>query len=145
MRRCKAVTSRACDSIECVLMPDHEGAHEGQRDKETRAVWTNPEAPTYLPIEGAPLEGSAQAFEQARAARLATLPTVAEEPSPKTPQTHCHCGSEHEPKHDPTLRNLAALPLVAWDDQQDVQDQRFAWAKVCRNCGAVYCSIWKTL
>lgn len=127
-------------------MADHEGAHEGQRDKDTRAVWTNPEAPEYLPLEGAAaLEGSAEEFEQARAARLATLP-VPEEPAPKTPQTHCMaCGAEHDQKLDPTLRTEFGMPLAAWRDQEQEADRRFAWPKVCRDCGAVYCPIWKTL
>lgn len=146
MKRCKAVTSRACDSIECCLLDEHEGAHEGQRDSETRAVWTNSNAPEYLPLEAPALDGSRQAHELAlRRAEFAPTVTLEEPPAPRTPQTHCHCGALHEQKLDPVLRTIGALPLAAWNETDSEPDQRFAWPQVCRDCGAVYCKIWQPL
>lgn len=145
MKRCKAVTSRACDSIECCLLADHEGAHEGQRDATTRAVWTNPDAPEYLALEGEPpLPGSAEAA-RLEAIQVRDVPILLVEPVElPNRRTHCACGAMHDVKLDPTLRTEFGMPLAAWDSDRQELDSRFAWPTICRDCGTVYCLIWKT-
>jgi hypothetical protein len=141
MKRCKAVTSRVCDSIECCLLAEHEGAHEGQRDAATRAVWTNPDAPEYLPTDGPLLPGSREEHEHARTSPIA-LPLELPPPfvEPKT-APHCACGAERSQQFDPTVRTPGGMPLVAWTEMGEA-DQRFQWARCCRDCGAVYCQRW---
>lgn len=53
----------------------------------------------------------------------------------------CGCGAEHSPV-DPELRPGPGMPLMATLPGLSELDHRFSWARVCLQCGAVYCLVW---
>lgn len=143
MKRCKATTTRATDSIACELEFEHEGAHEGEHG-DMRAVWTNPNAPYLEPREvDRSLVQQAEALNERARAELSVLELVRPPPAScvQSP-SRCGCGAMHDAKADPEFRHVTGSPLAAWNPIAGELDQRFAWSRVCRECGAVYCLIW---
>ncbi len=146
MKRCKAITSRACDAIECGLLAEHDGAHEGMRDAMTRAVWTNPDAPEYLPLDDATMVTREQ-HEVESNATVAAFDALTDRQGTTPPPNvnYCACGTEHNQTADATLRTPGGMPLMAWNDDAGEVSHVFRWPKICRACGAVYCQIVSAL
>lgn len=155
MKRCKACTTRAAGAVECTLLDEHEGAHEGEtveNGARTRAVWNDPNAPYFEPVEPAAGDAVTQLPPAPPLPPLEELPPefVRERPTrpdvaivrAKSLATHCACGTEHTGDDRELRVGSAGMPLIATLLGECEPDPRFSWARVCLGCGAVYCRIW---
>ena len=154
MKRCKACTTRAAGAVECALLAEHEGAHEGEtleNGARVRAVWNDPNAPYFEALEpeqpppasALPPAPPLPELEELPPEYVLQIAPVAPPAAAaqRTIVSHCACGTEHSDA-DPSVRPGPGLPLMAVDRCGEIDD-RFAWARVCVGCGAVYCRLWR--
>lgn len=154
MKRCKACTTRAAGAVECTLLDEHEGAHEGETVENgvrLRVVWRDPNAPYVEAIEVAPSmtpplppAPPLPPFEELPPEFVPERPTRPDVAivRGKSIASHCACGTEHTGDDRELRVGSAGMPLIATALGELEPDPRFSWARVCLGCGAVYCRIW---